>query len=75
MTMLKQNSENFESKAGAVFDKICDTIEAAGCDAGVAMGILAALLVDLAHQDGMSKLNLLAGIEHAYESWSTIPTH
>jgi hypothetical protein len=73
--MLKQNSENFESKAGAVFDKICDTIEAAGCDAGVAMGILAALLVDLAHQDGMGKLKLLAGIEHAYESWSTIPTH
>lgn len=73
--MLTLNSEGLQSKAEALFDNICDTIEAAGCETAVAMGILAALLVDTAHQEGMSKRDLVVGIVNAYETWSGIPTH
>lgn len=73
--ILTIDSEDLDEQAQALFDNICDIIEAAQVETGIGLGILVALAIDTAQRERMDKGDLMQGISDAWDTWAEHPVH
>jgi hypothetical protein len=73
--ILTIDSEDLDEQAQALFDNICDIIEAAQVETGIGLGILVALAIDTAQRDNMDKNDFIQGISAAWDTWAEHPVH